>query len=149
MYQGFFLAPHVVGQALKGAVYTAALLERLGLKTNPVWDAHRTDLIQSVEFNDEEQMVAFCQAIQYASPVNSHFTPVPSYMPGYEDNVIMAAGTFVQGSSIELSADGPTRPPYTAYMQGGLTYSHVKIAVCIAVNRLLEKGLIQLNAINV
>lgn len=149
MYQGFFLAPHVVGQALKGAVYTAALLERLGLKTNPVWDAHRTDLIQSVEFNDEEQMVAFCQAIQYASPVNSHFTPVPSYMPGYEDSVIMAAGTFVQGSSIELSADGPTRPPYTAYMQGGLTYSHVKIAVCIAVNRLLEKGLIQLNAINV
>lgn len=144
MYQGFFLAPHVVGQALKGAVFTAAILEKLGMKTNPAWDSYRTDLIQSVEFNDKDQMIAFCQAIQFASPVNSHFTPIPSYMPGYEDDVIMAAGTFIQGSSIELSADGPTRPPFAAYVQGGLTYSHVKIAVCIALNRLLEKGLIQL-----
>jgi cystathionine beta-lyase family protein involved in aluminum resistance len=144
MYQGFFLAPHVVGQALKGAVFTSAILEKLGLNTHPRWDAKRTDLIQSVQFDDREKMVAFCQAIQYASPINSHVTPYPSYMPGYEDDVIMAAGTFIQGASIELTADGPTRPPYVAYVQGGLTYSHVKIAICIALNRLLEKGFIKI-----
>ncbi|WHY63621.1 aminotransferase class I/II-fold pyridoxal phosphate-dependent enzyme [Cytobacillus firmus] len=145
MYQGFFLAPHVVGQALKGAVFTAALLERLGMNSNPKWDSKRTDLIQSVQFNDKEKMVAFCQAIQFASPVNSHVTAYPAYMPGYEDDVIMAAGTFIQGASIELTADGPIRPPYVAYVQGGLTYSHVKMAVCIALNQLLEKGLVQIN----
>lgn len=143
MYQGFFLAPHVVGQALKGAVFTAAFLERLGMNSSPKWDAERTDLIQSVQFDDREKMVAFCQAIQFASPINSHVTPYPSYMPGYEDDVIMAAGTFIQGASIELTADGPTRPPYVAYVQGGLTYSHVKMAICIAVDHLIEKGLIQ------
>ncbi|MBU8877925.1 methionine gamma-lyase family protein [Bacillus sp. FJAT-29790] len=145
MYQGFFLAPHVVGQALKGAVFTAAILERLGMNSYPKWDAERTDLIQSVQFNDRDKMVAFCQAIQFASPINSHVTPYPSAMPGYEDEVIMAAGTFIQGASIELTADGPLRPPYVAYVQGGLTYSHVKMAVCIALNRLLDKGFIQLN----
>ncbi|WP_026583329.1 methionine gamma-lyase family protein [Bacillus sp. J33] len=145
MYQGFFLAPHVVGQALKGAVFTAAMLERIGMNSNPRWDSKRTDLIQSVQFDDRDKMVAFCQAIQFASPVNSHVTAYPAYMPGYEDDVIMAAGTFIQGASIELTADGPIRPPYVAYVQGGLTYSHVKIAVCIALNRLLEKGLIQIN----
>ncbi|WP_075980839.1 methionine gamma-lyase family protein [Bacillus massilinigeriensis] len=145
MYQGFFLAPHVVGQALKGAVFTAAMLEKLGMNSNPKWDAERTDLIQSVQFDDRDKMVAFCQAIQFASPVNSYVTPYPSYMPGYEDDVIMAAGTFIQGASIELTADGPTRPPYVAYVQGGLTYSHVKIAICIALDRLLENGLIKLN----
>jgi len=144
MYQGFFLAPHIVGQALKGAVFTAALLERLGMNTHPKWNAIRTDLVQSVQFDDPQQMIAFCQAIQSASPVNSHFTPYPNYMPGYEDDVIMAAGTFIQGASIELSADGPIRAPYVAYVQGGLTYSHVKIAVCIAIDQLLEKGLISL-----
>jgi cystathionine beta-lyase family protein involved in aluminum resistance len=144
MYQGFFLAPHVVGQALKGAVFTSAILEKLGMNTHPRWDAKRTDLIQSVQFDDREKMVAFCQAIQNASPINSHVTPYPSYMPGYEDDVIMAAGTFIQGASIELTADGPTRPPYVAYVQGGLTYSHVKIAICIALNRLLEKGFIKI-----
>lgn len=144
MYQGFFLAPHVAGQALKGAVFTAALLEMLGMNSSPKWDAERTDLIQSVQFDDRDKMVAFCQAIQYASPINSHVTPYPAYMPGYEDDVIMAAGTFIQGASIELTADGPTRPPYVAYVQGGLTYSHVKIAVCTAVNLLAKKGLIQL-----
>ncbi|GLB59250.1 methionine gamma-lyase family protein [Cytobacillus sp. NCCP-133] len=144
MYQGFFLAPHVVGQALKGAVFTAAMLERLGMNSNPNWDSKRTDLIQAVQFDDREKMVAFCQAIQFASPVNSHVTAYPAYMPGYEDDVIMAAGTFIQGASIELTADGPIRPPYVAYVQGGLTYSHVKMAVCIALNRLLEKGLIEL-----
>jgi cystathionine beta-lyase family protein involved in aluminum resistance len=144
MYQGFFLAPHVVGQALKGAVFTAALLEKLGLNTHPKWNAKRTDLIQSVQFDDREKMIAFCQAIQHASPVNAHFTPYPNYMPGYEDDVIMAAGTFIQGASIELSADGPIRPPYVAYVQGGLTYSHVKIAICTAIDQLLDKKLMEL-----
>jgi cystathionine beta-lyase family protein involved in aluminum resistance len=145
MYQGFFLAPHVVGQALKGAVFTAAMLEKLGMNSSPKWNAKRTDLIQSVIFDDRDQMVAFCQAIQFASPINSYVTPYPSYMPGYEHDVIMAAGTFIQGASIELTADGPIRPPYAAYVQGGLTYAHVKIAVCLAIDHLVEKGLINLN----
>ncbi|WHZ04973.1 methionine gamma-lyase family protein [Neobacillus sp. YX16] len=145
MYQGFFLAPHVVGQALKGAVFTAALLEKLGMNSSPKWNSDRTDLIQSVQFNDKDKMIAFCQAIQFASPINSHVTAYPAYMPGYEDDVIMAAGTFIQGASIELTADGPIRPPYVAYVQGGLTYSHVKMAVCIAVDSLIEKDLIELN----
>lgn len=142
MYQGFFLAPHVVGQALKGAVFTSAILEHFMMNTDPKWDANRTDLIQSVQFDDPNKMIEFCQAIQFSSPINSYVTPYPSYMPGYEDDVIMAAGTFIQGASIELSADGPIRPPYTAYVQGGLTYSHVKIAVCSALDRLISKGLI-------
>ncbi|MBW8348969.1 methionine gamma-lyase family protein [Bacillus sp. IITD106] len=144
MYQGFFLAPHITGQALKGAVFTSALLDRVGLSTSPKWDAKRTDLIQSVQFDNEQMMIEFCQAIQYASPVDSYVTPYPSYMPGYEDDVIMAAGAFIQGASIELSADGPIRPPFTAYVQGGLTYAHVKIAITMALNRLIEKGLIHL-----
>ncbi|MDQ1146634.1 cystathionine beta-lyase family protein involved in aluminum resistance [Bacillus sp. SORGH_AS 510] len=144
MYQGFFLAPHVVGQALKGAVFTAAMLEELGMNSSPKWNAQRTDLIQSVQFDDRDKMVAFCQAIQFASPINSYVTPYPSYMPGYENDVIMAAGTFIQGASIELTADGPIRPPYVAYVQGGLTYAHVKMAVCLAVDHLVEKGLIEL-----
>jgi cystathionine beta-lyase family protein involved in aluminum resistance len=144
MYQGFFLAPHVVGQALKGAIFTSAILEKVGMNSEPKWNVKRTDLIQSVQFDDKDKMVTFCQAIQYASPINSHVTPYPSYMPGYEDDVIMAAGTFIQGASIELTADGPTRPPYVAYVQGGLTYSHVKIAICTALNRLIDKGLINL-----
>lgn len=137
MYQGFFLAPHVVGQALKGAVFTSCFLEQFGMKTEPSWDAKRTDLIQSVQFPTGDDMVKFCQAIQFASPVNSHVTPYPSYMPGYEDDVIMAAGTFIQGASLELTADGPIRPPYVAYVQGGLTYEHVKLAVCYAIDRVL------------
>lgn len=142
MYQGFFLAPHIVGQALKGAVFTAAFLEKLQFSTNPKWDAKRTDLIQSVQLNNAETMITFCQGIQQAAPVNSHVTPYPSPMPGYEDEVIMAAGTFIQGASIELSADGPLRPPYVAFVQGGLTYGHVKIGVLTAVDNLLKKGLL-------
>lgn len=144
MYQGFFMAPHIVGQALKGAVFTAAILERLGMNSQPKWNTERTDLIQSVQFDDRDKMVAFCQAVQFASPINSHVTPYPSYMPGYEDDVIMAAGTFIQGASIELTADGPTRPPYVAYVQGGLTYSHVKMAICLALDRLVEKEMVVL-----
>ncbi|HAM80425.1 aminotransferase class I/II-fold pyridoxal phosphate-dependent enzyme [Ornithinibacillus bavariensis] len=139
MYQGFFLAPHVVGEALKGAVFTSRFLELLGFMTKPNYQAERTDLIQSVTFQTAEQMVAFCQAIQKNSPVNSYVTPYPSEMPGYEDEVIMAAGTFIQGSSIELSADGPIREPYTAFVQGGLTYAHVKIAITEAAQVMLEK----------
>jgi cystathionine beta-lyase family protein involved in aluminum resistance len=142
MYQGFFMAPHITGQALKGAVFTAAMLDQMGMNSSPKWNDKRTDLIQSVQFDDREKMIAFCQAIQYAAPINSHVTPYPSPMPGYEDDVIMAAGAFIQGASIELSADGPIRPPYVAYVQGGLTYSHVKIAICTALNHLLEKGLV-------
>jgi cystathionine beta-lyase family protein involved in aluminum resistance len=142
MYQGFFLAPHIVGQALKGAVFTAAFLERLQFSTNPKWNAKRTDLIQSVQFNQADTMIAFCQGIQQAAPINAHVTPYPSPMPGYEDDVIMAAGTFIQGASIEFSADGPLRPPYVAYVQGGLTYGHVKIGILTAVDHLVKKGLL-------
>lgn len=137
-YQGFFLAPHVVAQSVKGAIFTSALLEEVGMTTTPHYTEKRTDLIQSVSFQTAEQMIAFCQEIQAASPINAHYAPIPSYMPGYEDDVIMAAGTFVQGSSIELTADGPIRPPYTAYVQGGLTYEHVKFAVCSAVQKIME-----------
>ncbi|MGO4887662.1 aminotransferase class I/II-fold pyridoxal phosphate-dependent enzyme [Anaerobacillus sp. MEB173] len=144
MYQGFFLAPHIVGQALKGAVFTAAFLDRLGLNTNPAWDSVRTDLIQSVQFDEPKSMIAFCQAVQSASPINAHVTPYPSYMPGYEDDVIMAAGTFIQGASIEFTADGPLRPPYVAYVQGGLTYSHVKIGIITAVDTLMKNEMIKL-----
>ena len=142
MYQGFFLAPHVGRQSLKGALFTSLLLEKMNMNTVPKYDAKRTDLIQTVQFETKEQMIAFCQSIQHASPIDAHFSPEPSYMPGYEDDVIMAAGTFVQGSSIELSADGPIRPPYEAYVQGGLTYEHVKIAVTRAVMNLKEQNLI-------
>ena len=135
-YQGFFMAPHVVSQSLKGAIFTAAMLEEVGMTTSPHYTDVRTDLIQSVSFQTAEQMVAFCREIQAASPINAHFAPEPAYMPGYEDDVIMAAGTFVQGSSIELTADGPIRPPYTAFVQGGLTYEHVKYAICSAVQTL-------------
>jgi cystathionine beta-lyase family protein involved in aluminum resistance len=140
MYQGFFLAPHVVGEAVKGALFTSCILEKIGFSTNPSYKEVRTDLIQSVNFPDAESMIAFCQAIQKASPVNSHVSPIPSFMPGYEHDVIMAAGTFIQGASIELTADGPVRPPYTAYVQGGLTYEHVKIAVIMALESLAKKG---------
>lgn len=135
-YQGFFIAPHIVAQSLKGAIFTSAMLEEIGMTTSPHYTDVRTDLIQSVSFQTAEQMVAFCREIQAASPINAHFAPEPAYMPGYEDDVIMAAGTFVQGSSIELTADGPIRPPYTAFIQGGLTYEHVKYAICSAVQKL-------------
>lgn len=142
MYQGFFLAPHVTAEAIKGAIFTSRLLEKISLRTEPKWNAPRTDLVQSVIFNDREKMITFCQAIQSASPVNAYVKPIPSPMPGYTDDVIMAAGTFVQGSSIELTADGPLRPPYIAFVQGGLTFSHVKIAVLSAVDQFIEKKLI-------
>src|SRR5699024_3338115 len=139
MYQGFFLAPHVVSQSLKGALFTSLLLAKMNMRTTPRYNELRTDLIQTVAFDTKEQMIQFCQSIQEASPINAHFSPEPSYMPGYEDDVIMAAGTFIQGSSIELSADGPIRPPYEAYVQGGLTYEHVKLAVARAAQKLQQQ----------
>ncbi|TQS75476.1 methionine gamma-lyase family protein [Ornithinibacillus gellani] len=145
MYQGFFLAPMIVGEALKGAVFSSRFLELCGYETSPHYQAKRTDLIQSVALHDKDRMIAFCQAIQEYSPVNSHFTPYPSDMPGYEDEVIMAAGTFIQGSSIELSADGPIREPYLVFIQGGLTYAHVKIAVVETVKKMQEMGFLLKN----
>ncbi len=138
LYQGLFLAPHTVAQALKTAVFAAALLEKLGYETFPSWDADRSDIIQSIDFHDPEKLRRFCAGIQAASPVDSFVTPEPWDMPGYEAPVIMAAGTFIQGSSIELSCDGPMLPPYRAYLQGGLTYEAGKLGILEAVERLLE-----------
>lgn len=137
MYQGFFLAPHVTAQAVKGARFTAGMLAGYGVDVEPSWDAPRTDLIQSVSFHDKIKMIRFAEAIQQASPVNAYVRPEPAYMPGYQDDVIMAAGTFIQGASLELTADGPIRAPYQLYIQGGLTYEHVKVAVTRAVTSIL------------
>ncbi|SDY99151.1 methionine gamma-lyase family protein [Thermoactinomyces sp. DSM 45892] len=139
-YQGLFLAPHVVGEALKGVVFASAMLKEVGFQTTPRWDEPRTDIIQQVRLGSAELLIAFCQGIQSASPVDAHITPIPAEMPGYQDPVIMAAGTFVQGASIELSADGPLREPYIAFLQGGLTYSHVKIAILQALDRMRTTG---------
>lgn len=133
-YRGFFLAPHVTGEAIKGSIYTAALLEKMGAEVSPKWDAKRTDLVQTVIFHKQEPMIKFCASIQHYSPLNSFVDPIPSEMDNYEDKVIMASGSFVEGSTIELSSDGPLRDPYALYIQGGLSYAHVKIAISNAVN---------------
>jgi cystathionine beta-lyase family protein involved in aluminum resistance len=142
IYQGLFLAPHAVGQALKGAVFAAALFDALGFVSNPKWDDPRSDIIQAVRFDKASQLIAFVQSVQRASAVDAHVVPEPWDMPGYEHPVIMAAGTFIQGGSLELSADAPIREPYTAYMQGGLTFSHVKIGVVSAVQRMMEERIL-------
>lgn len=136
MFQGFFQAPNVTGEAIKGAIFESAILEKCGLNVSPKWNAPRTDLIQTVNFGKPESMIKFAETVQHYSPINSYVDPVPSEMGGYDDKIIMAAGTFVQGASIEFSADGPIRPPYTLYIQGGLTYAHVKIAITEAVSQL-------------
>ncbi len=138
MFQGLFMAPHVVAESIKGAVFCAALMQSLGYETLPAIDAKRSDIIQAVKFNNPESLIAFCQGIQKGSPVDAYVTPQPWDMPGYDSQVIMAAGAFVQGSSIELSADAPIKPPYIAYMQGGLVYEHVKLGNMIAVQKLLD-----------
>lgn len=143
MFQGLFLAPHIVSESLKGAVFTAAVMQKLGFDTSPGPDEIRSDIIQAIRFNDPESMIAFCQGIQKGSPVDSFVTPEPWEMPGYDSPVIMAAGAFVQGSSIELSADAPLKPPYTAYMQGGLVYEHVKLGVMIALKYMRERKLVR------
>lgn len=129
LFQGLFLAPHIVSQALKSAVFAAALFSELGYNTLPHYDEPRSDIIQAIELGTPELMVAFCRGLQRLSPVDSHVRPEPSGMPGYSDAVIMAAGAFVQGSSIELSADGPLRSPYAVYLQGGLTFEHALLGV--------------------
>ena len=144
LYQGFFLAPTVVASAVKGAVFAAACYEKLGFRVVPSADEVRHDIIQAVELGSREGMIAFCKGIQAAAPVDSYVTPEPSPMPGYDSDVIMAAGAFVQGSSIELSADGPTRPPYAVYFQGGLTWYHAKLGILMSLQNMLDAGLIEL-----
>lgn len=139
IYQGLFMAPHCVGQALKGAVFAAALFEQLGYETHPRWGDDRSDIIQAIRFGGPDELIAFVQGIQSASPVDAHVVPEPWDMPGYANPVIMAAGTFIQGGSLELSADAPIREPYIAYMQGGVTYSHAKLGVLAALERIKVK----------
>jgi len=129
IFQGLFMAPSVVADALKGAILAAKVFENAGFNSSPKHDEKRTDIIQNITFGSAEPLEKFCRTIQSLSPVNGYVTPVPEYVPGYEDKIIMAGGTFVEGSTIELSADGPLRAPYVAYMQGGLNYAHVKIAL--------------------
>ena len=136
LYQGLFMAPHTTAQAVKGAIFAAALFSKLGYNTHPLVNEKRGDIIQAIELKSPEKLIKFCRAIQECSPVDSFAAPEPWDMPGYEDKVIMAAGTFVQGASIELSADGPIRPPYAVYLQGGLTFEHAVIGILAAAQSL-------------
>ncbi len=142
-YQGLFLAPTVTAGALKGAVFAANLYEGLGFRVVPDGKEPRHDIIQAVELGSEAAMCAFCRGIQQAAPVDSYVEPIPWAMPGYDDPVIMAAGAFVQGSSIELSADGPIREPYAVYFQGGLTWYHAKLGILLSLQRLADAGLVK------
>ena len=141
--QGFFLAPNVVNSALKGAVFAANIYEKLGFKVIPNGTESRHDIIQAVEFGKPELLIAFCEGIQAAAPVDSYVKPEPWAMPGYDSDVIMAAGAFVSGSSIELSADGPLKDPYAVYFQGGLTWPHVKFGIMMSLQKIIEKGLVK------
>ena len=136
--QGFFIAPYVVSQAVMGRIFCARAFEKMGYKVLPAYDDLRSDIIQCVQLGSPEEVVRFCEGVQYAAPVDSFVTPVPWAMPGYEDEVIMAAGAFVQGSSIELSADAPIRPPYNVYFQGGLTFDHSKMGTLKAIERIKD-----------
>jgi cystathionine gamma-lyase len=129
IFQGFFMAPSIVSESVKGAILAAKVFEDIGFNSSPKYNEKRTDIIQNIIFGKEEHLIEFCKTIQSLSPINGYVTPIPEYIPGYEDKVIMAGGTFVEGSTIELSADGPIRPPYVAYLQGGLNYAHVKICL--------------------
>ena len=144
LYEGFFLAPNVVSGALKGAIFAANVYERLGFRVVPNGTESRHDIIQAVELGSAEGMLAFCRGIQAAAPVDSYVTPVPWAMPGYDAEVVMAAGAFVQGSSIELSADGPIREPYAVYFQGGLTWYHAKLGILMSLQKLVDAGLAKL-----
>lgn len=143
-YQGLFLAPTVTASALKGAVFAANIYESMGYPVIPNGTEPRRDIIQAVEFGCKEGVIAFCQGIQAAAPVDSYVTPEPWAMPGYDSEVIMAAGAFVQGSSIELSADGPIKPPYAVYFQGGLTWPHAKLGILMSLERLVNQGIVKL-----
>ncbi len=144
LYQGFFLAPTVVAGALKGAIFAANLYEPLGFRCVPNANESRHDIIQAVELGSEEGMIAFCRGIQAAAPVDSFATPLPWDMPGYNDKVIMAAGAFIQGSSIELSADGPIREPYAVYFQGGLTWCHAKLGILMSLQKMIDADLVNI-----
>ena len=144
LYQGLFLAPTVVASAEKGAIFAANLYQELGFRCIPNATESRHDIIQAVELQSEEGMIAFCKGIQAAAPVDSFATPLPWDMPGYSDKVIMAAGAFVQGSSIELSADGPIRPPYAVYFQGGLTWPHAKLGILMSLQKMVDAELVTL-----
>ncbi len=135
--QGFFMAPHVVNQALKTAVFSSYCLEKLGYEVSPKYTDKRSDIVQMIKFQDPDKLVKYCQGIQAMSPVDSHVKPMPWDMPGYTDQVVMASGAFTSGSSIEISCDGPIRPPYVAYQQGGLTYQSGKLAVINAINMIM------------
>lgn len=143
-YQGFFLAPTVTASALKGAVFAANVYERMGFSVVPNSTESRHDIIQAVTLKSAERVIAFCKGIQAAAPIDSYVDPEPWAMPGYDSDVIMAAGAFVQGSSIELSADGPIKPPYAVYFQGGLTWEHAKFGIMMSLQKLYEKGLVEL-----
>lgn len=145
LYQGLFMAPTVVAGALKGAVFAANIYEELGFKVVPNGTESRHDIIQAVELGTPERVIAFCKGIQAAAPVDSYAIPVPGDMPGYESQVIMAAGAFVQGSSIELSADAPLREPYAVFFQGGITWAHAKLGILMSVQKMYEENLIDLN----
>lgn len=146
-YQGFFLAPTVTASALKGAIFAANIYEKLGFKVIPNSTESRHDIIQAVELGTPERLIAFCEGIQAAAPVDSYVRPEPYAMPGYNCDVIMAAGAFVQGSSIELSADGPLRAPYSVYFQGGLTWYHAKVGILKSLQRMYEQGLVELKEV--
>ena len=143
--QGFFMAPYVVSQALMGAIYCARMFEKMGYEVLPKYDDVRSDIIQIVRLKNAEEVIAFCQGAQAAAPVDSYVKPVPWAMPGYDSEVIMAAGAFVQGSSIELSADGPVKEPYAVYFQGGLTWYHAKFGIMMSMQKMYEKGLLKIN----
>ena len=144
MFEGLFIAPRVVNGALKGAILCSKVYENLGFKVCPKWNDSRSDIVQAICLENEENVVAFCEGVQSAAPIDSFVTPIPWDMPGYEDKVIMAAGAFVQGSSIELSADAPIRAPYNVYFQGGITYEHSKFGVINSLDYLLKKHFISL-----
>ena len=137
LYQGLFLAPHIVMEALKGAVFCSRIMEIAGFEVLPKYNDKRSDIIQAIKFNDREKLIKFCKGIQKGSPIDSYVECEPWAMPGYNDEVIMAAGAFIQGSSIELSADAPIREPYIAYLQGGLTFDHAKIGILISLNNII------------
>ena len=138
LYQGLFMAPYIVSSSLKTAVFTSYVMEKLGYKVEPRYCDDRADIVQNIEFNDAEKLIKYCQGIQMGSPIDSYVLPQPWDMPGYSDKIIMASGTFTQGSSIELSCDGPLRPPFIAYQQGSVTYEYGKLGVIEAIKNLYK-----------
>ena len=137
IFQGLFMAPSIVSEAIKGAILASQVFEDIGFISTPKPDEIRTDLIQTIKFGKPEPLLEFCKTLQSCSPVESYLTPIPDDVPGYDNKLIMAGGSFIEGSTIELSADGPLRPPYAAYMQGGLNYAHVKIALKYIVDKII------------